>query len=116
MLIARHWTGRRTAVSVLHKVSSASLNELPDEFVLVGVVEGHENLGILADLTHHVLQRHKQSKGWRGGKLGLSTQIQILPLRLEGVLERETFTDLEHFYSLPTPDSRSWENNFYICF
>lgn len=60
-----------------------SLNHIPDEFVLVGVVEGHEHLGILSDLTHHILQGHKQSKGRRGGKLGLATQIQILPLRLE---------------------------------
>lgn len=71
----------------LWSVQSVFLKEIPDEFVLIGVVEGHEHLGVLSDLTHHVLQRHKESKGWRGGKLGLSTQIQILSLRLAGVKE-----------------------------
>lgn len=36
-------------------VPSVALKEIPDELVLVGVVEGHEHLGILSDLTHHVL-------------------------------------------------------------
>lgn len=77
MLTSKHCTVHGTAVL-------ERLNDIPDEFVLIGVIEGHEHFGVLADLAHHVLQRHKQRKRWRGGKFGLTTQIQILSLRLGG--------------------------------
>lgn len=61
---------------------------LPDELGLHWVVEGHEHLCILADLAHHILQSHKEGERRRGGKLRLSAQINILPLRLLG--EKQT--------------------------
>lgn len=61
---------------------------LPDELGLHRVVEGHEHLCILADLAHHILQSHKEGERRCGGKLRLSAQINILPLRLLG--EKQT--------------------------
>lgn len=55
---------------------------LPDELGLHWVVEWHEHFCVFADLTHHVLQSHKESERWRGGKLCLPGQINILLLRL----------------------------------
>ena len=57
---------------------------LPDELGLHGVVERHEHLGILPDLTHNILQSHKEGKRRRGGELGLPGQINILLLTLSG--------------------------------
>lgn len=56
----------------------------PDELGLHRVVERHEHLGVLADLTHHVLQSHKEGERWSGGELRLPGQIDILLLRLRG--------------------------------
>ena len=58
------------------------LGGLPDKLGLHWVVERHEHLRILANLTHHILQSHKEGKSWCGGKLCLSCQINILLLRL----------------------------------
>lgn len=54
----------------------------PDKLGLHWVIEWHEHLCILADLTHHILQSHKEGKCWCRGKLCLSAQINILLLRL----------------------------------
>lgn len=56
----------------------------PDELGLHRVVEGHEHLGILTDFAHDVLQGDKECEGRRGGKFGLSAQVDVLPLRLSG--------------------------------
>lgn len=55
---------------------------LPDKLGLHWVVEGHEHLGILADLTHHILQSHKEGERWCRGELCLPAQVNILLLRL----------------------------------
>lgn len=65
---------------------------LPDKLGLHWVVERHKHLCILTDLTHHVLQSHKQGKRWSGSKLCLSGQINILLLRLLEGNSSITFT------------------------
>lgn len=72
----------RTSVRTKERKHAAT--GLPDELGLHGVVERHEHLCVLADLTHHILQSHKEGKRRRGGKLCLPAQINILLLRLSG--------------------------------
>lgn len=62
----------------------------PDKPSLHWIVERHEHLSVLADLTHHVLQSHEEGERWRGGELGLSRQINILLLRLPGKQRRHS--------------------------
>lgn len=61
----------------------------PDELGFHRVVERHEHFCILPDLTHHILESHEEGERWRGGKLCLPGQINILLLRLSRGEQRD---------------------------
>lgn len=55
---------------------------LPDKLGFHRVVQRHEHLRVLPDLTHHILEGHEEGEGRRGRELGLPAQIDVLLLRL----------------------------------
>lgn len=54
----------------------------PDELGLVGVVQRHQQLGVLSDVTDKVLQVHEQTVGVDRAEERLPPHLQVLEPRL----------------------------------
>lgn len=54
----------------------------PDELGLVGVVQRHQQLGVLSDVTDEVLQVHEQTVGVDCAEERLTPHLQVLEPRL----------------------------------
>lgn len=61
----------------------------PDELRLVGVVQRHQQLGVLSDVTDEVLQVHEQTVGVDRAEERLTPHLQVLEPRLHKEKKKE---------------------------